>query len=55
MQVARERFALRRIVAITSLENPSSARLLEKIGLRFERLIRLHEDAEELRLFAWNA
>jgi RimJ/RimL family protein N-acetyltransferase len=55
MKVARECFALRRVVAITSLENPSSARLLEKIGLRFERLIRLREDAEELRLFAWNA
>jgi [ribosomal protein S5]-alanine N-acetyltransferase len=55
MKVARESFALRRVVAITSLENPASARLLEKIGLRFERLIRLGEDAEELRLFAWNA
>jgi RimJ/RimL family protein N-acetyltransferase len=55
MNLARECFALRRVVAITSLENPASARLLEKIGLRFERLIRFSEDAEELRLFAWNA
>jgi [ribosomal protein S5]-alanine N-acetyltransferase len=55
MDFGRKRFGLRRIVAITSLENPPSARLLEKIGLRFERLIRFSEDAEELRLFAWNA
>lgn len=55
LEFAKQRFGLRRIVAITSLDNPASARLLEKIGLRFERLIRASEDAEELRLFAWNA
>jgi RimJ/RimL family protein N-acetyltransferase len=55
MQLAREHIGLTRIVAITALENPASARLLEKIGLRFERLIRPHADAQELRLFAWNA
>ena len=54
MDVATRQFGLRRIVAITSLENPASARLLEKIGLRFERLVRLHGD-EEVRLFGWNA
>ena len=55
MALARERFGLQRIVAITAIDNPASARLLEKIGLRFERLIRVSGDAEELRLFAWNA
>ena len=54
MDVATRQFGLRRIVAITSLENPASARLLEKIGLRFERVIRLRDD-EEVRLFGWNA
>lgn len=53
MDEARERFCLRRILAITSMDNPASARLLERIGLSFERSIRLEE--EELRLFAWNA
>jgi RimJ/RimL family protein N-acetyltransferase len=53
MNEARLRFGLRRIVAITSLDNPSSARLLERIGLAFERHIRMED--EELRLFAWNA
>ena len=43
---------LKRIVAVTSLDNESSARLLEKIGLRFERTIQLAGNAETLRLFA---
>ena len=55
MELGRQRFGLRRIVAITSLDNPASARLLEKIGFRFERLIRVSGDAAELRLFGWNA
>ena len=55
MELGRQRFGLCRIVAITSLDNPSSAHLLEKIGFRFERLIGASGDAGELRLFGWNA
>lgn len=55
MRLAREHFGLERIVAITALENPASARLLEKIGLRFERLIHPHDEEQALRLFGWNA
>ncbi len=55
MALARQRFGLHRIVAIAALDNLASARLLEKIGLRFERLIRFSDTAEELRLFAWEA
>ncbi len=43
---------LKRIVAITSPDNQSSAKLLEKLGLQFERLIQLPQDPEELKLFA---
>ena len=43
---------LRRILAITSQENSGSIRVLEKIGFRFERLIKLSEDEPELKLFA---
>lgn len=53
MEEARQRFGLRRVVAITALDNPASARLLERIGLAFERHVRVHES--DLRLFAWNA
>lgn len=41
-----------RIVAITSQTNQSSARVLEKIGLKFERLIKLPEYELEERLFS---
>lgn len=55
MTYGREVLGLRRIVAITSLDNDASIRLLEKIGLRFERLIKLSEDQSEVRLFGSNA
>jgi RimJ/RimL family protein N-acetyltransferase len=53
MTYAKEVVGLKRIVAITSVDNESSARLLGKIGLEFERLIRLTEGGEEVRLFGW--
>ena len=53
MAYAKGTVGLTRVVAITSIDNESSMRLLEKIGLRFERLIRLKPDGEEVRLFAW--
>ena len=44
---------LNRIVAITSLDNDRSIKLLEKLGLRFEQVIKLapDPDSEEVRLF----
>ncbi|HXX29220.1 MAG TPA: GNAT family N-acetyltransferase [Myxococcaceae bacterium] len=47
----RSTFGLKRLVAITSLDNRSSIRLLEKLGFGFEGMIKLSEDGEELRLF----
>jgi RimJ/RimL family protein N-acetyltransferase len=43
---------LKRIVGVTSSENDGSIRTLEKLGLRFERMVRLSEDGPELKLFA---
>ena len=43
---------LERIVAITTPENFKSIAVLEKIGLKFSRMIRLAEDSPELKLFA---
>lgn len=51
MNYAREVLGLTRIVAITSPDNEASERLLGKIGLRFERMIKLAEDADEVKLF----
>ena len=42
---------LPRIVAITNKDNHASAKLLLKIGLRFDRLIALDSDRDETRLF----
>ena len=49
---ARERLGLRRIVAITSLDNEPSIRLLAKLAFRFERVARFTADGPELRVFA---
>lgn len=48
---AREVLDLKRIVAITSPDNWSSIAVLEKIGLKFERMIRLVDHSPELKLF----
>ncbi|WP_026677912.1 GNAT family N-acetyltransferase [Fictibacillus gelatini] len=54
MAYGKDTLGLNRIVAITTQDNHASARLLEKIGLKFERFIQLPNDPEELRLFAFN-
>ncbi|HSM71844.1 MAG TPA: GNAT family N-acetyltransferase [Anaerolineales bacterium] len=43
---------LKRIVAITLKENRGSVRVLERIGLKFEKMVKLEGDNEELMLFA---
>jgi RimJ/RimL family protein N-acetyltransferase len=48
---ARGVLGLRRIVAITAPENRGSIAVLEKIGLKFERMIQLSEHSSELKLF----
>jgi [ribosomal protein S5]-alanine N-acetyltransferase len=48
---ARQVLRLQRIVAITSPENWGSIAVLEKIGLKFEGMIRLAEHSPELKLF----
>jgi ribosomal-protein-alanine N-acetyltransferase len=52
LELGRRTFELSRIVAISSKENQSSARLLGKLGFRFERVARLKADAEEVNLYA---
>jgi [ribosomal protein S5]-alanine N-acetyltransferase len=48
---ARRVLRLQRVVAITDPENFGSIAVLEKIGLKFERMIRLTEHGSELKLF----
>ena len=55
MAYGKSAFGLKRIVGITSQDNVSSIKLLEKIGLKYARLIQLPKDDEEVMLFAWDA
>jgi RimJ/RimL family protein N-acetyltransferase len=52
MTLAREQFGFKRVLAITNPNNKSSIRLLEKMSFRFERMVRLTDDAPESKLFA---
>jgi RimJ/RimL family protein N-acetyltransferase len=52
MQHARASLGLGRIVAITSQDNEGSARVLKKVGFKYERLIRQPHDENDLKLFA---
>jgi len=53
-EYAREVVGLKRLIAITDPENQASIRVLEKIGLRFEKMVRLSEDDIELKLLGAN-
>jgi len=52
LKYGRESLGLRRMVAITSPDNAASIGVLEKLGLKFEAVVRLEGDAKEVRLFA---
>jgi RimJ/RimL family protein N-acetyltransferase/protein tyrosine phosphatase (PTP) superfamily phosphohydrolase (DUF442 family) len=51
LRYAREQHRLPRVIAITSLDNVASGRLLERIGLQLESTVRLTGSNEEVRLF----
>jgi RimJ/RimL family protein N-acetyltransferase len=51
MVYGKDVLGISRIVAITAPDNTGSIRVLEKLGLRFERIIRLSESESELKLF----
>src|ERR1700722_4912000 len=51
MEYGRNKLGLKRIVAITSPDNEGSIRVLEKIGLQFEKMIRMPGSDENTRLF----
>jgi len=53
MHDAEQRLRLRRLCAITALENPSSIRILEKLGFRFLDIVALAGFDSPSRLFTW--
>jgi RimJ/RimL family protein N-acetyltransferase len=54
MQHGRETLGIEQVLAITTPDNESSARLLGKIGFRFERLVKLSAEAAAVKLFTTN-
>lgn len=52
---ALEVLGLKRLVAIVNPDNEGSIRVLEKIGLKYKRTLRLSDDAPEIRLYALDA
>lgn len=55
MAFAKETLGLNRIVAITALNNHASIRVLNKLGLKFEKIIKLPGATSESRLFTPDA
>ena len=55
MAYGKTTVGLQRIVGITAVANQPSIKILEKVGLRFEKRITLPGDDEEVMLFGWNA
>jgi ribosomal-protein-alanine N-acetyltransferase len=51
---AREVLRLKRVVAVVNPKNESSIRLLGKTGFAFEKMVKLSEDASEIKLYAAN-
>lgn len=51
LRYAEATLKLPRVVAITALDNERSARLLQKLGFRFERLIPYPDEDKPVRLF----
>ena len=51
-QYARDVIGLKRMVAVVDPQNTGSIRLLEKLGMTFDRMVKLAEDDIELKLFS---
>ncbi|MEW6733358.1 MAG: GNAT family N-acetyltransferase [Acidobacteriota bacterium] len=54
ISLASKTLGLKRVLAITSPNNQSSIRVLEKIGFQFERMVKLSDEADEIKLFAYD-
>ena len=52
LKLAKEQFELKKVLAITLPTNQNSIKLIEKIGLSYEKRVKPFEDDEELLLFA---
>ncbi len=51
---ASSRFALARVAAVVSEGNAGSIRVLEKLGMKFERMVSMRPDEPDVRLYGLN-
>ena len=54
LEVANSELHLKKVLAITTQENTDSQKLLEKLGLKFQKIIRIPNDEEDLMLYEIN-
>jgi RimJ/RimL family protein N-acetyltransferase len=45
------KFGLQRVIGVVSAGNTASIRVLEKLGMGFERMYPMHADEPEVRLY----
>ena len=50
-EIAKNDFGVSKLSAITSKENYSSQKLIEKLGLKFQKLVTLPDESEELMYY----
>lgn len=53
MKYGKDDLKLERVLAITSQNNESSIKLLKKLGFKFDKLITLPDDTEEINMFVY--
>lgn len=54
IKLAKVQFGIKKLVAITNADNINSIKLLEKLGLTYEKKVKPFDDDKELLLFAKN-
>ena len=54
MDVGINEFGINKISAITLPTNESSIKLIEKLGLKFKKVVRVPNDDEDLNLYEMN-
>lgn len=52
MALGKDTFGLKRLLAVTNPDNDRSIRVLEDLGLAYERMVKLSGDGMEIKLFS---
>lgn len=52
LEFGRSKFGLKKIVGVTIPENAGSIAVLEKLGMNFEKMVRMDENEPEIRLYS---